>query len=53
MEGGDWLKDRFDWKQALGPAGSLLGWASPFQKSLRAGASARLSKFMLAQTAEG
>ena len=20
MEGGDWLKDRFDWKQALGPA---------------------------------
>ena len=20
MEGGDWLKDRFEWKQALGPA---------------------------------
>jgi hypothetical protein len=20
VEGGDWLKDRFDWKQALGPA---------------------------------
>jgi ketosteroid isomerase-like protein len=37
-------------KQALGPVGSLLGWASPFQKSLRAGAASTLSKYMLAET---
>ena len=34
-------------KQALGPAGTLLGWAGPFQKSLRAGAATTLSKYML------
>jgi ketosteroid isomerase-like protein len=33
-------------KQALGPVGSLLGWAPPFQSSLRSGASATLAKYM-------
>ncbi len=37
-------------KQALGPVGSLLGWASPFQKSLRTGAAGTLSKYMQAET---
>jgi ketosteroid isomerase-like protein len=33
-------------KQALGPVGSLLGWAPPFQSSLRSGASATLANYM-------
>ena len=33
-------------KQALGPVGSLLGWAPPFQSSLRSGAATTLAKFM-------
>jgi ketosteroid isomerase-like protein len=36
-------------KQAIGPVGSLLGWAAPFQKSLRAGAATTLSKYMQAE----
>ncbi len=38
-------------KQALGPVGYLLGWALPFQKTLRSGAASTLSKYMLAETA--
>jgi ketosteroid isomerase-like protein len=33
-------------KQAIGPVGSLLGWAPPFQSSLRSGAAATLAKYM-------
>jgi ketosteroid isomerase-like protein len=33
-------------KQALGPVGSLLAWAPPFQASLRSGAASTLAKYM-------
>ena len=32
--------------QALGPVGRLLGWAPPFQRSLRSGAAGTLASFM-------
>jgi ketosteroid isomerase-like protein len=38
-------------KQALGPVGSLLGWAQPFQTSLRSSASSTLATYMSAETA--
>lgn len=38
-------------KQALGPVGSLLGWAQPFQNSLRTSASTTLSSYMQSETA--
>ena len=33
-------------KQALGPLGTLLGWAPPFQNQMRTGAASTLAKYM-------